>query len=48
MTSDQWNALSSRAWRNATVAADQAELDEARFWVGRAKLAARYARRPPC
>jgi hypothetical protein len=48
MTSDQWRTVSSRAWRNASVATDNAEFDEARFWVGRARLAARYARRPPC
>jgi len=47
MTSDEWMAVSSRAWRHGTAAVDRAELQEAKFWLGRARVAARYARHPP-
>jgi len=47
MTSDEWLAVSSRAWQHATAAVERAEFEEAKFWLGRARVAARYARRPP-
>jgi hypothetical protein len=47
MTADKWLVVSERAWRNGTSAASEGQLEEARFWLGRARLAAQYARRPP-
>ncbi len=47
MTRREWLAVSRRAWRRGTAAADLGDLAEARFWLGRWRLAARYARHPP-
>ncbi len=48
MTSDEWLAVSARALRYGTAAADRGKLDEARFWLGRWRTAAHYARHRPC
>jgi hypothetical protein len=44
MNAIQWQAVSDRAWRRGMAAADHGMYEEARFWLGRARLAARFAR----